>query len=139
MRAVLGSSVVTAIVFSFLFGRGWLRVRFDIWLRISDALEQLEISRKLLLLGGRELCLDGVEQPILLRCTTGLDHFPASMCERQDGLPSVGRVWRALDQASSLKRRNRRTHRLLSHPFSPCERAHSGRAIAFQTNDHGRL
>jgi hypothetical protein len=43
-------------VFSFLFGTGWLRVRFEIWLRISDALEQFEISRKLLLLGGRELC-----------------------------------------------------------------------------------
>src|ERR1700723_3092417 len=98
MRAVLGSSVVTAIVFSFLFGSGWLRVPFETWLRISDALEQLEIDCKLLLLGGRELCLDGLEQPILLRYTTGLDHFPAGIGKSQDGLPSVRSGGRALDQ-----------------------------------------
>src|SRR5208282_2291730 len=72
--------------------------------RVCEALEQFEGSCEIFLLRGREFGLDGAEEPILLRRPIGLDQFPAGICERQDGLPSVSRVGRAFHEASSLKR-----------------------------------
>jgi len=106
---------------------------------MGKAREEFDGGREFLPFPGRELGLQGAEQPIFLRGAPRFEDLPESGREVEDGLAAIGGVGAAADDVPGEEAGDGDAHGLVPDAFGFGERGDGGGSIALQAADDGFL
>ncbi len=106
---------------------------------VGEALQQFHCRSELVLFLGRQLRLQGAEEPIFFGGAAGLDGLSESGRQGDERFPAIGWVWLATDRPNGFQAGHRDAHGLRTHALGPGERGDGCGPVAIETQENRLL